>query len=91
MKRNPDYILREIAGEKIIVPTGSASQQINGMITMNDTAAFLWDCVGKGMNRQEMIVKVLEEFEVDEATAIQDVNGFSDMLLQKGLATEEDA
>lgn len=91
MKLDSDYILRNIAGEKVIVPTGKASQKFNGMITLNDTAAFLWECISSGMNRQEMIVKIQEEFEVDEATAVQDVNGFSDMLLQQGFATEEEA
>lgn len=89
MKLNPEYILRNIAGEQVIVPTGSASQKINGLITLNATASFLWECVGKGMSRQEMITKFLEEFDVDEATATQDVNGFSDMLLREGFATEE--
>lgn len=89
MKLNPDYILRNVAGERVIVPTGSASQKINGLITLNDTAAFLWDCAGKGLSRQEIVRKMLEEFEVDEATAIQDVNGFLDMLLRQGFATEE--
>lgn len=89
MKLNPDYILRDIAGEKIIVPTGNASQKINGMINLNSTAAFLWECVDKGLNRQEMIAQILQTFEVDEETAIRDVNGFSDMLLREGFASED--
>lgn len=89
MKLNPDYILRDIAGEKIVVPTGSATQKINGLITLNDAAAFLWECVSKGMSRQEIISHLLEEFEVDEATAIRDANAFLDMLIQQGFAAEE--
>lgn len=89
MKLNPEYILRNIAGEQVIVPTGSASQKINGLITLNPTAAFLWSCAGEGLSRQEMVAKMLEEFDVDEATAVEDVNGFLDMLLREGFATDE--
>ena len=36
MKRNTDFMLRDIAGEVILVPTGAATQQFNGMITLNE-------------------------------------------------------
>ncbi|WP_455543007.1 hypothetical protein [Intestinibacter sp.] len=42
MKRNQDFILRNIAGEYIMVATGDATQAFNGMITLNDVAAFIW-------------------------------------------------
>lgn len=91
MKLNPDYILRNIAGEQVVVPTGQSGQKFNGLITLNSTAVFLWECAEKGMSRQEMVEKLLEEFDVDEASAVQDVNGFSDMLLREGFATEENS
>ena len=34
MKRNTDFMLREIAGEVVLVPTGQATQNFNGMITI---------------------------------------------------------
>lgn len=88
MKLNPDYILRNVAGEMIVVPTGSASQKFNGMLNLNDTAAFLWENVETASSRETLVQMVLNEFEVDEETAVRDVNGFLDMLLQKGFATE---
>lgn len=91
MKLNPDYVLRNIAGEQVIVPTGQASQKFNGLITLNTTAVFLWECAEKGLTRQEMVEKMLEEFDVDVASAVKDVNGFSDMLLREGFATEENS
>ena len=35
MKVSKDFILREIAGEYILVPTGISATKINGLITMN--------------------------------------------------------
>ena len=42
MKRNTDFMLRDIAGEVILVPTGAATQKFNGMITLNEVADFIW-------------------------------------------------
>ena len=42
MKRNTNFILREIAGENILVATGKAAQVFNGMITLNEVASFIW-------------------------------------------------
>ena len=75
MKRNTDFMLRDIAGEVILVPTGAATQQFNGMITLNEVAAFIW--------------KIMDEFEVDEETARTDVEGFVGVLYEHGLVLDE--
>ena len=36
MKIVKEFILREIAGECVLVPTGETSQEFNGMITISD-------------------------------------------------------
>ena len=40
---NEDYIVREIAGETILVPTGASAEHFNGMLTLNETSRFLWE------------------------------------------------
>lgn len=39
---NPDFILREIAGEYAIIPVGEESIISNAVMTPNDSAVFLW-------------------------------------------------
>ena len=50
MKRNTNFILREIAGENILVATGEAAQIFNGMITLNEVASFIWKNVKQWIN-----------------------------------------
>ena len=76
MKKKKEYILREIAGESILIPTGDASQKLNGMIRLTESAAFIWKQVDKAADLAEIVEKVQEEFEVDEETARRDVRGF---------------
>ena len=47
MKIVKEFILREIAGECVLVPTGATSQEFNGMITISDTAKFIWENIEK--------------------------------------------
>lgn len=76
MKTNSEYMLREIAGESVLIPTGSASQRLNGMIRLTDTAAFIWKQVDTAADLDEITNRVREEFDVDEERAYRDVRGF---------------
>ena len=42
MQIKPSFAMRKIAGSNIVVPVGAAASDFNGMITLNDTGAFLW-------------------------------------------------
>ena len=88
MKFNEEFVLRKIAGDVVIVPTGEASQYFNGLITLNRVGAFIWEQAVACESRGEVIEKVLDAFEVDEETAQKDVNGFLDMLKEKNIFLE---
>ena len=57
MKRNTDFMLRDIAGEVILVPTGAATQQFNGMITLNEVAAFIWKNLDESKSKEALLVE----------------------------------
>ena len=83
MKRNTDFMLRDIAGEVILVPTGAATQQFNGM------AAFIWKNLDESKSKEALVDKIMDEFEVDEETARTDVEGFVGALYEHGLVLDE--
>lgn len=87
MKINRDFMMRDIAGEKIVVPTGE-SAKLNALITLNSVAAFLWEALQEDRTPEEVKKMVLDEYEVDEETAERDVNGFIDALRQFGMLEE---
>lgn len=89
MKRNTDFMLRDIAGEVILVPTGAATQQFNGMITLNEVAAFIWKNLDESQSREILVDKIMDEFEVDRETATRDVIGFVSALYERGLVLDE--
>lgn len=86
MKRNDNYIVRTIAGETLLVPTGPAARDFSGLITLNEMGAFLWNNLNTAQNLDGLVARVLEEYEVDEATARQDVQEFLDLLVSRNMA-----
>ena len=92
MRIAKEFILREIAGECVLVPTGATTHEYNGLITMSDTARFIWENMEKAESLEEMIQMILDEYEIDEETAKKDAIGFISQLLQAGFVecTKED-
>lgn len=85
MKTNADFIIRDIVGETILVPTGNASQSINGLISLNDAAEFIWRHIDLVKDRESLVQAVLDEYEVDEETAQRDVNDLLKALGEIGM------
>ncbi|MFR3529945.1 MAG: PqqD family protein [Lachnospiraceae bacterium] len=88
MKTNKEYVLREISGEPLLIPTGMASQKLNGMIRLTETAAFIWKQVDTATDLEDIVEKILQEFEVDEETARRDVYGFLRELYVRDIVRE---
>jgi len=89
MKTNPDFILRQIAGENILVPCGEAAKRINGLINLNSTAAFIWKNLDSVRDLDELTMQVMEAFDVDEETAARDVAGLTKELTMIGMVLED--
>lgn len=41
------FVLRKVAGENILVPVGNTALTFNGLVTLNESGAFLWKQYGK--------------------------------------------
>lgn len=75
MKLKDGYIVREVAGQIVALPTGD-DLDLNMMITLNDTGKFLWELLEKGADEDALVSALLAEYEVDEATARTGVQNF---------------
>ena len=85
MKTNKDFMLRKIAGESILVATGEATQRFNGMITLNEVATFIWENIDACETEDELIGKILSEFDIDEEIARDDAREFIEKSLRVGI------
>ena len=82
MKLKKGFVLKEVAGKCVAVPTGT-DINFNGMITLNGTAKVLWDCLKKGAETEDLTNALLAEYDVDRETAEKHAAAFVEKL--KGL------
>ncbi len=76
MKIKKDFILRKVADSYVVVPVGKMTLDFNGIINLNETGAFLFGLLQNGAEREDLIEKLLAEYEVDRARAESDVDVF---------------
>ena len=75
MKLKDGFILRAVAGETVVLPTGGVTD-FDMMITLNDTGRFLWERLAVGAEESELVSALLAEYDVTEELAAQSVSAF---------------
>lgn len=82
MKINKEYVLREIAGDYIIIPVGKTVLEFNGLITVNEVGVLLWNMLQEEVTMDDLVKAVLHEYDVEEAVARADIQEFLDKLTE---------
>ena len=85
MKIKDGFILREVAGNFIVVAVGNAVKQFNGVITLNEVGAFLWKKLAEGATESQLVDALLADYEVEKEVAEKDVRAFIEKLTQAEL------
>lgn len=88
MKLKQGFIMRDIAGEIVVVPSGD-ELNLNMMITLNETGKFLWKRLETGADMNELVQAMLGEYDVDEQTARAGVERFVNKLQERGFLEQE--
>ncbi len=88
MIRNNNFIKRKIGTQYVIVAVGEASKSFNGMISVNGTGGYIWDCLEKEMTMAELVNALTSYYDIDAATAEKDAKGFVDALKGVGAIAE---
>lgn len=80
MRIKSSYVLREVGGTHVVVPTGKASLDFSGVITLNNTGAFLWKRMVEGETLEELVDALVAEYEVEHGAAQNDIKEFLNKL-----------
>lgn len=86
MKIKKGFILREMCGEHIVSAEGIENFDFNKVISLNDTAAYLWKAIeDKEFDARTLSALLLEKYEVDPQTAEADAQKLVDIWQEAGL------
>lgn len=85
MKIKEGFLLRNVAGNHVVVPIGEATIDFNGMMSLNQTGAFLFGKLVEGISKEQLIKDLMAEYDVDEELAAKDVENFIAKVESEGL------
>lgn len=88
MKLKHEFIVREIAGEYVLIPMGKSALAFSGMVTTNEVGAYICEQLAKPVSQEALLDAICGEFEVTRETAREDMEQFLRMLRKADLLEE---
>ena len=86
MRTKKGFKLREVCGEKILLAEGVENIDFSDIISMNASSAYLWEQVdGKDFTEEEMARLLTEQYEVEEAVALEDAKELANQWFKCGI------
>lgn len=87
MKIKEGFVLREVCGEHIVTAEGLENINFNKLISLNETAAFLWQAlIGKEFTVEEMAQLLVDEWGIDMELALKDSENLCKAWEEAGIA-----
>ena len=87
MKIKKGFQLQNVCGEHIIIPAGEENIDFSQIISLNPTAAYLWENIAdrESFTIEEMAQLLLNEYEVEEDIALEDCKLIAECWAEMGL------
>ncbi len=88
MRVKSGFLLKKIADEYTAIPYDGNYEKLGAMVSLNDTGAFLWQCLEEEVSVDELVIALSQEYGIDTALSQNAVFGFLDMLREHRLLEE---
>lgn len=90
MKIKQGFELRDVCGENVVIAQGIENLDFTHLITLNESAAFLFSSVvGKEFSTQTLADLLAQEYEVTEKKATDDAESLIATWKEQGLICNE--
>lgn len=89
MRIKNGFVLREVAGQTMVIATGEASKDFHGMIKLNSTGKMIWLGLQEGLSEDVIVERLQEQFDVDSEKAAQDTRSFIQQMEEMGFMINE--
>ena len=87
MKIKEGFILREMCGENIVSAEGLEHINFNKLISLNESAAYLWrELCGKEFSTEEMAELLIARYGIDKELALKDSAALCEAWIKAGIA-----
>lgn len=87
MKLSSHFVLREIAGDNLLIPIGEVSSAPQGMILLNDISLRIYQAIGAGNDTDSILQDIIDHYEVEPEQARSDLNDVLSQMENLGIIT----
>lgn len=88
MKISDKFILKVIDDEKMLIPVKHDYASTQKIINLNDTSFYIYSSIKNGLSEEQVISKMMEEYEVDKDTLTKDVHNLLKQFIELGVIDE---
>ncbi|MGN0572778.1 MAG: PqqD family protein [Acutalibacteraceae bacterium] len=88
MTVNKDFVVRTVAGETMLIPVGKNVLKYNGIFTLSESGAMIYQLLCEGKTEKEIIAALAESFGEAEETLKSDYDEFISQLKEAEIINE---
>ena len=88
MRLKKGFILHQVGDEHMAVATGEAAKGFNGIVRNNETAAYVFELLQEETTEAEIVKKMCERYDADEARICKDVHRLIEEMRKEGFLYE---
>lgn len=85
MKIKSGFVMKDVAGSKVVLPLGERRLDLNGIITFNDVGAEVFNMLDGTNSVEEIVAKIAKDYEVSTEIVEADVNELIEKMRANGL------
>lgn len=85
MKKTKDYVIRKLGGGVCTLPTGKRAEEVNEVISLSETAGFIYLHAEEAASIPELAELVEREYGIEAAEVLPDVKAVVETLEKKGV------
>lgn len=85
MRLKDDFILHNTGEDFVIIATGEATKNFNGIIKLNNMGGEIVSFLSNDISEEKIVKAIVEKYEVDYDTAKEDIKNILDSLKKAGV------
>ena len=89
MKMKSGFVMREVAGQYVVIAIGEASKTFHGMIKLNSTGKDIWEGLESGFEEQQIVDLLMDKYQVSKEQVREDVQEFLKQMKEVGILADE--
>lgn len=89
MKMKEGFVMREVAGQYVVIAIGEASKTFHGMIKLNRTGKDIWEGLENGFSEEQIVEMLSDKYQVEQADVETDVEEFIGRMKDVGILADE--